>query len=67
MAKRILTDDEVLIGQCVTFFSAGFDTVATTMAVAAHFLAVNPECQEKLFREVKAKASSCKVRQSELL
>ncbi|CAG0922495.1 unnamed protein product [Notodromas monacha] len=55
-AKSILLDEEVLISQCVTFFAAGYDTVGTQLAMAGHYLALYPECQEKLHKEVKAVA-----------
>ncbi|CAG0924688.1 unnamed protein product, partial [Notodromas monacha] len=54
-AKSVL-DEEVLISQCVTFFAAGYDTVGTQLAMAGHYLALYPECQEKLHKEVKSVA-----------
>ncbi len=45
------TDDD-LVAQSMIFFLAGFDTVSTAMCFVGHLLAVNPEVQEKLVREI---------------
>lgn len=45
------TDDD-LVAQSMIFFLAGFDTVSTAMCFVGHLLAVNPEVQETLIREI---------------
>ncbi|KAJ0177501.1 hypothetical protein K1T71_007510 [Dendrolimus kikuchii] len=44
--------DTDLVAQAVLFLFAGFDTVSTTMAFMLHELAVNPDVQERLYREI---------------
>ncbi|GFX75012.1 cytochrome P450 3A9 [Trichonephila clavipes] len=51
-AHKNLSEIE-MVGQCVIFFIAGYDTTANTLACASYFLALNPEIQEKLFAELK--------------
>ncbi|XP_064599537.1 cytochrome P450 3A11-like [Liolophura sinensis] len=46
-----LSDSEIL-AQCITFFVAGFDTSAATIAYALYHLTMNPECQQKLVDEI---------------
>ncbi|UYV83496.1 Cyp6a9 [Cordylochernes scorpioides] len=41
-----------MFAQCVTFFTVGFDTTASTITCALHLLARHPECQDKLFQEI---------------
>ena len=36
----------------ITFFLGGFDTVSTGLAILFYELAVNPEAQEKAYKEV---------------
>lgn len=50
-ATRQWTDDE-LVAQCFLFFLGGFDTSSTALAFAAYELAINPDIQERLYREV---------------
>lgn len=50
------SNDE-LIAQCLIFFLAGFDTTSTTLAFSAYELAVNPDIQETLRKEIE---SACK-------
>ncbi|CAG0924400.1 unnamed protein product [Notodromas monacha] len=62
---KIVLDEEVLISQCVTFFAAGYDTVGTQLAMAGHYLALYPECQEKLHEELKIErgcTKSCEIK-----
>nr|BBE49552.1 cytochrome P450 monooxygenase [Adoxophyes honmai] len=54
---RVWTDNQI-IAQAVTFFTAGFDTVSTAMSFLLYELAVNPEVQDKLAREVKEHAEA---------
>lgn len=49
--KRTWSDNE-LAAQCLIFFFAGFDTVATTMSFMAYELVCNPEVQQKLYEEI---------------
>ncbi|XP_054999670.1 thromboxane-A synthase [Sorex araneus] len=46
-----LTDDEVA-GQAFLFLIAGYEIVTNTLSFATYLLATNPECQEKLLKEV---------------
>ncbi|KAH7952236.1 hypothetical protein HPB52_020341 [Rhipicephalus sanguineus] len=47
----VLSEDEAL-AQCVLFFLAGYDTTASVIACAGYSLALNPEVQAKLRKEV---------------
>ncbi|KAH7946632.1 hypothetical protein HPB52_002214 [Rhipicephalus sanguineus] len=49
--RAVLTEDEAL-AQCVLFFVGGQETTASMVAFAAHLLAVHPDVQDKLRREV---------------
>ncbi|XP_075533367.1 cytochrome P450 3A41-like isoform X1 [Dermacentor variabilis] len=46
-----MTEDEAL-AQCVLFFLAGQDTTSSTVAFATYLLAVHPDAQDKLRKEV---------------
>ena len=46
-----MTDDEV-IGNALTFFTAGFETTATTLGFLLYHLAVNQDAQDKIREEV---------------
>jgi len=48
---RELTIDEV-VGMCMIFLLAGFDTTANTLALTCHYLMQNPEAQEQLRDEI---------------
>ncbi|CAG2122245.1 unnamed protein product, partial [Medioppia subpectinata] len=50
--EKTLTNDE-LIGQCVLFFLAGYETSATTMSLCLNQIANHPEVQQKLYLESK--------------
>ena len=49
--KKTLTFNEILC-TAMFFLSAGFETTAVTLCFAAHSLAMNPDCQEKLIEEI---------------
>ncbi|EAT41565.2 AAEL006795-PA [Aedes aegypti] len=48
---RTWTDDE-LIAQALIFFSAGFETVSTTLSFVAYELARNDDVQSRLYEEI---------------
>ncbi|KAK7473665.1 hypothetical protein BaRGS_00035062 [Batillaria attramentaria] len=48
--KRLTTDE--IIGQGFTVFIAGYETTATTLQYLTYLLALNPDKQEKLYREI---------------
>ncbi|KAL1482469.1 hypothetical protein MTO96_014196, partial [Rhipicephalus appendiculatus] len=50
-ANKMLTEDEA-IAQCVLFLIAGQDTVSTAIAHTLYLLAIHPEVQAKLRKEV---------------
>ncbi|XP_038211824.1 cytochrome P450 9e2-like isoform X1 [Zerene cesonia] len=54
--QREWTDND-LIAQAVLFFIAGFETISTSMSFALHELALNPEIQERLVKEIKEDAA----------
>nr|XP_054923282.1 cytochrome P450 3A5-like isoform X2 [Dermacentor andersoni] len=49
--NKTLTEDEA-VAQCVLFLIAGQDTVSTAIAHTLYLLAIHPEVQEKLRKEV---------------
>ncbi|XP_037498618.1 cytochrome P450 3A24-like [Rhipicephalus sanguineus] len=49
--RKRLSELEAM-AQCVLFFVVGQETTSTTIAVTAYFLALNPDVQEKLRKEV---------------
>lgn len=42
-----------MIAQAIQFFSAGFDTIASTIAYTIYEVGLNLDIQEKLRREIK--------------
>lgn len=50
-AQEMLTEDEIA-GQAFLFLIAGYQTTTSTLAFATYLLATNPQCQEKVLREV---------------
>ncbi|XP_054157192.1 cytochrome P450 6k1-like [Oppia nitens] len=44
--------DEDLLATSMLFFVAGYETTATTLSTLMHSLAVNQDCQQKLYEEV---------------
>ncbi|TSK38458.1 Thromboxane-A synthase [Bagarius yarrelli] len=49
--KRIMTEDEI-IGQAVLFLIAGYETSSNTLAFVCYLLAIHPDCQKKVQKEV---------------
>ncbi|XP_052739042.1 cytochrome P450 6B5-like [Bicyclus anynana] len=45
-------NDELLVGQCVLFFGAGYETTATALSFLLYELAKHKEIQDKLIAEV---------------
>lgn len=53
MFFRIVWSEIDLFAQGTLFFIAGFETVSTAMAFALHELALNPDVQDRLYKEIK--------------
>ncbi|XP_008569709.1 PREDICTED: thromboxane-A synthase [Galeopterus variegatus] len=49
--SKPLTVDEI-VGQAFIFLIAGYEIITNTLSFATYLLATNPDCQEKLLREV---------------
>nr|XP_042909307.1 cytochrome P450 3A6 [Parasteatoda tepidariorum] len=49
-SKRLSMDE--LVAQCVIFFIAGYHTTATTLGLTTYLLALHPDIQEKVFKEI---------------
>lgn len=58
--KKEWSDDE-LVAQCLLFFLAGFDTSSTLLSFLGNELALNPEIQAKLCREIDETVESMKT------
>ena len=43
-----------IVSQALIIFLAGFDTTSTALSLTFHFLATNPDCQDKLLEEINA-------------
>lgn len=43
---------EEIISSCVLFFSAGYETTSTVFSMILYCLALNPQVQERLHREI---------------
>ncbi|KAK5643741.1 hypothetical protein RI129_007586 [Pyrocoelia pectoralis] len=50
--QKIFATDEIITSQVLIFFFAGFDSVSTMMSYTIYELALNPDIQEKLRKEV---------------
>lgn len=48
---KMITEDEI-VGQAFVFLVAGYETSSNTLAFACYLLAINPECQRELQKEV---------------
>ena len=44
--------ETMLISQALIMFLAAFDTTSNALSLTFHFLALNPDCQEKLLEEI---------------
>lgn len=49
--RKMMTEDEI-VGQAFVFLVAGYETSSNTLAFACYLLAINPECQRELQKEV---------------
>ena len=49
--KKTLTFNEILC-TAILFFAAGYETTSTTLTFIAYNLALNQDCQDKLFKEI---------------
>lgn len=45
--------DTDLVAQAVIFFMAGYESISTATSFALHELALHPDVQERLFKEIK--------------
>jgi cytochrome P450 len=55
--NKRLTEDEI-VAQGWAFMTAGYETTATTLSFCSYELALNPECQEKLYEEINSAIDS---------
>lgn len=56
---KINISDEDITAQAFLFFVAGFDTISLQMCFLSYELAINPEIQEKLKKEIEETLKSC--------
>ncbi|XP_044272667.1 cytochrome P450 9e2-like [Tribolium madens] len=61
--QKRLTDDDI-VAQAMTFFFAGFETVATASSFMAYELAIHPEIQRKLQEEIDFVGEKCEGKAS---
>ncbi|XP_026324948.1 uncharacterized protein LOC113233928 [Hyposmocoma kahamanoa] len=57
--NKVWSDDD-LCAQAVLFFLAGFETISSVMSFLMYELAVNPDIQEKLYKEIRENEDSNK-------
>ncbi|XP_066961973.1 cytochrome P450 3A8-like [Macrobrachium rosenbergii] len=50
--KAKILDDTTIISQSILFIIVGYDTTATTIAIASYLLSKNPEAQQRLRQEL---------------
>ena len=50
-SDKKLTNEQI-VSHCITFFLAGYETTANTLSYTAYLLALHPDIQEKLQREI---------------
>ena len=44
--------ETMLVSKAMVMFLAAYDTTSTALALTFHFLALNSDCQDKLFEEI---------------
>lgn len=49
--SKVLSEDEIL-SQSVLFFSVGFETSSQLLTYCSYCLALNPDCQERAYKEI---------------
>lgn len=49
--KKMITEDEI-VGQAFVFLVAGYETSSNTLGFVCYLLAIHPECQRELQKEV---------------
>lgn len=49
--KKMMTEDEI-VGQAFVFLLAGYETSSNTLAFTCYLLALHPECQLRVQKEV---------------
>ncbi|KAK3569789.1 hypothetical protein QTP86_004595 [Hemibagrus guttatus] len=49
--KRMMTEDEI-IGQAFLFLIAGYETSSNALSFVSYLLAIHPDCQKKVHREL---------------
>ncbi|XP_058242995.1 thromboxane-A synthase isoform X2 [Hemibagrus wyckioides] len=49
--KRMITEDEI-IGQAFLFLIAGYESSSNTLSFVSYLLAIHPDCQKKVHREL---------------